>query len=177
MADWGGHSDPSEPRLPRRLADDLARLYEAPAAVPPEVDAQLAELGGTHCREVRVRRQIRFWGWVGAVVAILCVAVWAYRLWERPPPKPPPAGSRPAVILTRDAVAREAAGLVSKLNPELLLSALPQGEEGLRVSVQLARRPGLRGRNRSGCSASIWRRRSASRRQSYPHSAAIFARA
>jgi hypothetical protein len=90
MADWGGNSDPSEPRLPRRLADDLGELYRPPATIPPEVDAEILESAGVRCREVRVRRQIRYWSRVGAAAAVLFVAVAAYRMWERPPAGPLP---------------------------------------------------------------------------------------
>lgn len=80
-------------RLPRPLAEDLARLYDVPVSVPPEVDEKIAALADRHCEAVRARRRIRRWGQLGVAAAVLFLVVWIYEAAEGP--KVPPASPVP----------------------------------------------------------------------------------
>ena len=81
--------DPSDPQLPPRLAEELARLYEAPVSVPPEVDRVVLEAAWRHCDEIRARRRVGLWARVGAIAAVLFIGVSLYNTLLKPPATPP----------------------------------------------------------------------------------------
>lgn len=85
MTDQSEHSD-QDLGLPRRLAEDLARLQYTPT-VPPQVDMAVLATAKLRLRRQRRFRRLARWAGVAAAAAIIAVAVYTLPVAHQPAAK------------------------------------------------------------------------------------------
>lgn len=86
----------SEPVLPRRLAEDLARLDDVPFPVPPAADEAIATLAWQECESIKARRRVRRWGQIAAIATAVFLAIAARSLWDAAKTRPHGVEAGPA---------------------------------------------------------------------------------
>src|SRR5947209_12920419 len=90
--------NPADPDLPPRLREAIARLYDVPVRVPPEVDERvLSAARAGYARRSRSWRVVR---WIGGAAAAAAVVALAVRMTVHSSTGPNPA--RPQVARVGD---------------------------------------------------------------------------